>query len=207
MRRGLKFPWACPNGVRVDSLTPELLAIIKRSGCHLVGLCIESGDQVVLDRAKKSLDLSIVPRVCEEISRAGITAVGFFVLGLPGDTRTTIEKTIEFSKALPLKRAWFNILAPYPGSEIFEIYLKDRNLDNLEWRAMDTCGDDVAQMSGVSPAELDKLQKRAAFSFYARQKILFDLIISQRPATIISFLRTRFFKKILGRGKDAGTIR
>ena len=207
MRRGLMFPWACPNGVRVDSLTPELLATMKRSGCHLLGLGIESGDQKVLDRAKKSLDLSIVPRVCDDISRAGITAVGFFVLGLPGDTLATIEKTIWFSKALSLKRAWFNILAPYPGSELFETYLKDKNLDSLEWRALDTCGDDVAQMSAVSPDELDKLQKRAAFSFYMRPRILFDLLISQRPATIISFLRTRFFKKILGRGKDAGTVR
>lgn len=207
LRRGLEFPWACPNGVRVDSLKPDLLALMKRAGCHLVGLGIESGDQAVLDRAKKSLDLSIVPRVCREIDEAGITAVGFFVLGLPGDNRETVQKTIKFSRSLPLKRAWFNILAPYPGSEIFETYLKDRNIDSLEWRSLDTCGDDVAQMSSVSPEELDKLQKRAAFLFYARPRILFDLLISQRPATIISLFRTRFFQKILRRGKDAGTVR
>ena len=207
LRRGLTLPWACPNGVRVDSLKPDLLALMKRAGAHLVGLGIESGDQEVLDRAKKGLDLSIVPHVCREIDEAGITAVGFFVLGLPGDNRETVEKTIKFSRALPLKRAWFNILAPYPGSELFEMYLKDRNIDSLEWSALDTCGDDVAQMSSGSPEELDKLQKRAAFLFYARPRILFDLLISQRPATIISLFRTRFFQKILGREKDAGTIR
>lgn len=205
--RGLDFPWACPNGVRVDSLSPELLALMRRAGCHLIGLGIESGDQRVLDRARKSLDLAIVPRVCDDIKKAGITAVGFFVLGLPGDTRQTVEKTIRFARELPLKRAWFNILAPYPGSEIFETYLRDRNIDGLEWRALDTCGDDVAQMSDLSSEELDKLQKRAAFSFYARPAILLDLLLSQRPATIVSFLRTRFFQKMLGRGRDAGTIR
>lgn len=207
LRRGMKLPWACPNGVRVDSLKPDLLALMKRSGCHLVGLGIESGDQRVLDMAKKSLDLSIVPRVCKEIDDAGITAVGFFVLGLPGDTRETVEKTMRFSRELPLKRAWFNILAPYPGSEVFEMYLRDRNIGSLEWRALDTCGDDVAQLSDVSPEELDRLQKRAAFRFYARPRIMLDLLLSQRPATIVSLFRTRFFQKILRRGKDAGTVR
>ncbi|MHB8895198.1 MAG: B12-binding domain-containing radical SAM protein [Candidatus Geothermincolia bacterium] len=207
IRRRLNLSWACPNGVRVDSLKPDLLALMKRAGCHLLGLGIESGDQVVLDMAKKSLDLSIVPGVCKQIDDAGITAVGFFVLGLPGDTRESIEKTMKFSRDLPLKRAWFNILAPYPGSEIFEMYLKDRNIDSLEWRALDTCGDDVAQMSNVGPEELDKLQKRAAFLFYARPRILFDLLVSQRPATIMSLFRTRFVQKILRRGKDAGTVR
>lgn len=207
MRREVKVPWACPNGVRVDSLNPDLLALMKRSGCHLVGLGIESGDQGVLDMARKSLDLSIVPRVCQEIDSAGITAVGFFVLGLPGDTRETIEKTMRFSRRLPLKRAWFNILAPYPGSELFEVYLRNRNIGSLEWRALDTCGDDVAQMSEVSPVELDRLQKKAAFLFYSRPRILLDLLLSQRPATVVSLFRTRFVQKVLRRGKDAGAVR
>jgi anaerobic magnesium-protoporphyrin IX monomethyl ester cyclase len=207
LERDLQLPWACPNGVRVDSLTPDLLGLMKRSGCHLIGLGIESGDQAVLDRAKKSLDLSIVPQVCAEIEAAGITAVGFFVLGLPGDTRETVENTIEFAKSLPLKRAWFNILAPYPGSEIFDAYVTGRGMDELEWRNLDSFGDDVAQLSDLRPDELDRLQKRAALSFYLRPRILFDLVISQRPATLVSFLRTRFFAKLIRRGKDAGKVR
>lgn len=205
-KRRLKIHWACPNGLRVDSLTPEFLALMKEAGCHLIGLGIESGSQEILDRAKKSLDLSIVPRVCGDITDAGITAVGFFVLGLPGETTQTLEKTIDFAKSLPLKRAWFNILAPYPGSEIFEAFSENKDLDGIAWRCLDTSGKEVAQMSEVSPRELDIYQKKAAKTFYSQPRVLWDLVISQRPATIAAFIRSQFFQNILGRRGGAGSF-
>jgi len=209
LNRRLKIHWACPNGLRVDSLTPELLGLMKRAGCHLVGLGIESASQEILDRAKKALDLSKVRSVCDDIKRAGITAVGFFVLGLPGETKESIMETIEFAKSLPLKRAWFNILAPYPGSELFDIYVARENLDldKVDWSTFDTSGKQVARMSSVGPEALDRLQKKAAWSFYARPRILVDLAISQRPSTIAAFLRSQFFHNILVKERDEGSIR
>jgi len=206
IRRGLKVDWACPNGLRVDSLTPDLLSLMKAAGCHLIGLGIESSSQEILDRAKKKLDISIVPKVCEDIRKSGIKAVGFFVLGLPGETKETIEQTIDFAKSLPLVRAWFNILAPYPGAEIFNIYARDKNLDTIDWKYLDTSSKHVAQLSSVTPEELDYYQKKAARSFYARPRILIDLALSQRPSTIAAFLRSQFFQNILGRRGSADRI-
>ena len=199
LRRGLKFPWACPNGLRVDRLSPKLLGLMKRAGCHLIGLGIESGNQEILDRAKKSLDLSVVREACQEIDEAGITAVGFFVFGLPGETVETLEQTIALAKSLPLKRAWFNTLAPYPGSEVFEEYIRDRDLEELEWEHLYTVGKDIAQLSSVPPETLDRYQKKAAWSFYRRPGILLDLALSQRPATVAGFFRSRFFRDMVRR--------
>ena len=194
LRRKIKIHWACPNGLRVDALTPELLELMKRAGCHLIGLGIESGVQEIADRAKKSLDLSIVARVCDEIDKAGIKAVGFFILGLPGETVDTIRETVEFAKRLPLKRAWFNILSPYPGSEVFDEFACGKDVDALDWERLTTVGRDVAQLTSVTPEELDRLQKKAARSFYSRPSILVDVLISQRPSTVGAFFRSQFFR-------------
>ena len=199
LRRGLKFHWACPNGVRVDLLSRELLELMKRAGCHLIGLGIESGNQEILDRAKKNLDLSVVREACGEIDRAGITAVGFFVLGLPRETLRTLEQTLELSRSLPLKRAWFSILAPYPGSEIFQEYIRGEDLGKLEWEHIDVVGKHVAQLSSVPPETLDRYQKKAAWAFYRRPRIMLDLALYQGPSTIAAFLHSRFFLNIVRR--------
>ena len=199
LRRKLDFTWSCPNGLRVDLLSRELLELMKKAGCHLIGLGIESGNQEILDRAKKNLDLSVVREACGEIDNAGITAVGFFVFGLPGETVETLEQTITLAKSLPLKRAWFNILAPYPGSEVFQEFIRGRELGDLDWEQFNTVGKNIAQLSSVAPEALDRYQKKAAWSFYRRPGILIDLALSQRPSTIAGFLRSRFFREMVRR--------
>lgn len=206
-RRKLEFPWACPNGLRVDSITPELLDAMKKAGCHLIGLGIESGNQAILDRAGKKLDLSIVRRVCENIDRVGIMAVGFFILGLPGETKETAEQTIAFAKSLKLKRAQFTILAPYPGCELFDDFVSEKNIEEIDWEFLDAYGRHVVQMASLTPEELDHYQKKAAREFYSRPGILLNTLTSQRLSTVAAFTRTKFFRGMTGRWKEEDLLR
>ncbi|OGD52699.1 hypothetical protein A3K80_04360, partial [Candidatus Bathyarchaeota archaeon RBG_13_38_9] len=104
INRNVDITWSCPNGVRVDSLNDTLLRKMRHAGCTTLGFGIESGSQKVLNNVNKRLDLSIVSKAIKRAKKYNITTFGFFVLGLPGETRETLERTIKFSKNLDLDR-------------------------------------------------------------------------------------------------------
>lgn len=126
MQRSLKFTWDTPNGVRADRLDRELLVKMKKTGCELLIISPESGDQWVLDNiVKKNLDLKKVEeaaRLCKEV---GIKVGALFIIGFPGETKENIKHTIDF--ALMLTRRydvqWRGIIIATPmfGTEMYEI--------------------------------------------------------------------------------------
>ena len=120
LERRLKIHWATPNGVRVDTITPELLRLMKRSGCYFIAFGIESGNEEILRNIKKETDLSTVTRAVIEAHRAGMITQGFFIFGLPGETEKTVQKTIDYAMTLPLDKAQFLLLDVLPGSGIWE---------------------------------------------------------------------------------------
>jgi len=82
LRRGLKFPWALINGVRVNMVDYEFLSLAKRSGCWQVGFGIETGDQGVLNRIGKKITLQETERAIHLAKKAGLDTFGFFIFAL-----------------------------------------------------------------------------------------------------------------------------
>ncbi len=196
IKEKINLPWQCPNGVRLDRLTLPLLRKMKKSGCYAVGLGIESGNQAILKKVNKQLDLRLVPRVLKNLKKAGIESYGFFILGLPGDTRETIEETINFAIRHSFDRAWFNIFAPYPGSPAFNRWRGKRSLKAINWEAHD-CSTAVAVTSDLSLKEIEKLQRQALWRFYLRPKTFFSVASHLRVREVITFLMSRFARKYL----------
>lgn len=120
LRRDIRVEWSCPNGVRVDTLDDELLAIMKRSGCYMLALGVESASQHILDRVGKKLNIDAVPETVRRMRTHGILSMGFFILGLPGETKITARETIEFAKKTDFDFVKFMHLVPLPGTEIFD---------------------------------------------------------------------------------------
>jgi len=204
LRRKLDIPWACPGGVRIDRLDHELLQIMKKAGCHLLGFGIESGDQEILVRAKKNLDLKSVSKVIKEAKEAGITTYGFFIMGLLGETPQTLRRTIDFAKSLPLDRAWFNILVPYPGTEIFNEFTRGRTLDEVDWENIDAATGMIT--SGIEYPELTAedlvhWQRKAVREFYLRPKIIIDVLKNIRYSSLKTMVQTSFFKNLILKGR------
>jgi len=192
----INLSWQCPNGVRIDKLPPSLLRKMKKAGCYAVGLGIESGNQGILKKNQKNLDLKIVSEVLKNLKKAGIESYGFFILGLPGDTKKTIDETIEFALNYSFDRVWFNLFTPYPGSPAFDKWLGNRHFNMIDWDKHD-CSTAVVKMAGISKKELEKLQRKALRRFYLRPKKLFELLSHLGPKEIKSLIMTRFFSKIL----------
>jgi len=131
--RGLKFPWNVYNGMRVDRLDEELLVLMKQAGCYQVSIGIESGNPQVLAGLGKNITMDQVRRAAKMVKQSGMECLGFFLLGLPGDTEETMLETINFAKELDLDLAKVGILMPLPGTPIFEEWDKLGLIKSRDW--------------------------------------------------------------------------
>jgi len=116
-RRGLKFKMYI--FARVDTVNPLLLKKLKEAGCAMICFGLESGNQKVLDKANKRTTLARARRAVEFCQDVGISPFGSFILGLPGETRETMEETYSFARSLGIPYG-FHLLAPFPGTKIRE---------------------------------------------------------------------------------------
>jgi anaerobic magnesium-protoporphyrin IX monomethyl ester cyclase len=104
---------------RADKLDRATASLLARSGCHMVMFGIESGHPEVLKRANKRMDLASVKEAVRAARQAGMETVGFFIVGLPGDTTATVKHTLRFAQKLPLDYALFNRLMVLPNTEFY----------------------------------------------------------------------------------------
>ena len=121
IRRGTNVRWNAFS--RVDTITPEIVETMARAGCQAICFGVESGNQEILDLAKKKLDLRKVREAMRMTQAAGISALASFIVGLPGETAETLRKTVEFANQLREEfgsLCGFHVLAPFPGSEVRE---------------------------------------------------------------------------------------
>jgi len=118
---------------RVDCLDDEMLGWMRRAGCETMGLGYESASQEILDRSRKGISIEHSRRAAEMCRKAGIEVFGFFVFGLPGETRKTINETVRFARKLDPDFADFFPAVPYPGTELFEILNSEELIVDRKW--------------------------------------------------------------------------
>jgi anaerobic magnesium-protoporphyrin IX monomethyl ester cyclase len=124
LERGLDIEWYVPTGVRVDTLDEELLKKMKNSGCKGIRFAPESGVQRVVSQIiKKNLDLKDVENAVILAKKVGIKVGIFFILGLIGETKEDMEKTIKYAyklRKLGASNFHFSIATPLYGTELYE---------------------------------------------------------------------------------------
>ncbi len=133
--RKFNISWTVPSGLAIYSLDEELLEKMAQSGCYSISLAVESGDQHVLDKLMhKPIKLNRAKPLADKARSLGMKTKGFFILGFPGETKKTMQKTVDFAKSLELDWTLFFIATPLVGTKIYEIcknkrYLKDESVD------------------------------------------------------------------------------
>ncbi len=184
--------WACPNGIRLDSIDEEMLKAMDEAGCYSVAVGIESGNQRILDLMKKKTslnDLIFKVRQIRQLTQWQIT--GFFILGYPGETRDEMENTIRLSRRLPLNKVNFGILMPLPGTEA------ERAACESGWNPET----DLLRMSeyrspftpeGMTPSEFRNVFRRAFIGFYIRPAIIWQFLKQIKSKDQFMILLRRF---------------
>ena len=108
--RGILYPW------KVDQ---ELAAKMARSGCVEVSVGFESGSDTMLRKMHKQYRTADVRGVSEALRENGIRRMGFLLLGGPGETRQTVQESLEFVDSLGLEMVKVTIgIRIYPNTEL-----------------------------------------------------------------------------------------
>ncbi len=120
LQKNFKFRWSCPNGVRADRLDEELLKLMKRAGCYAIAIGAESSDTEELNSIKKGETLEQVIWAAEKAKEIGMEIYGNFIIGLPHSTLDSVRKSVMFAREKQFDSAIFNLLIPFPGTEIYD---------------------------------------------------------------------------------------
>jgi len=157
--------WNC-NG-RVNHADHRMLSKMKQAGCTTITYGIESGDQKILDNMKKQITIEEIENAVKVSKKIGLKVVGNFMIGNPGDTKETINKTIRFSKKLNLDYAYFGFTTPFPGTELREQALSNNWIldERMEAIKYEDC---IMNATSVPTPELKTYLDKAYRSFYFR---------------------------------------
>jgi len=113
----LGVTWSCNAKANVPY---DTLKVLRDNGLRLLLVGYESGNQQILNNIKKGIRLDIARRFTRDCRSLGITIHGTFILGLPGETRETIQETIDYAKEINPHTIQVSIAAPYPGTYLFQ---------------------------------------------------------------------------------------
>jgi len=196
----LDISWTCPNGVRLDTLTEELLMTMKNAGLYSISVGIESGSARILKDMKKSLTKEKIREKVGLIKKCGLEVSGFFIIGYPTETIEDIMETIDFSLELDLKRAGFSLFKPFPGTEITGKLIESGELKEMsdeDWSKF-VLADAVYAPKGFTREQMKQLRKKALMRFYFRPKIIIKFFSEIRNFKHFKLVLLRVYRWLFG---------
>ncbi|MFN9299175.1 MAG: B12-binding domain-containing radical SAM protein, partial [Acidobacteriota bacterium] len=170
----LNFTWSCTSRVTTDR---ETLAAMKDAGCRLMIVGYESGAPEILKNVKKGATVDMAERFTRNAHELGLTIHADFIVGLPGETRQTIQQTIDFAKKLDCETIQVSIAHPYPGTEFYD-YAQKNNLIQLDAAMTDEVGHQLPTVvyPGLDRAELVDSVERFYGEYYFRPKAAWRVV-------------------------------
>lgn len=163
----MDIQWVCSS--RVDTLDDELLHSMKRAGCWGISLGVESGSPEMLSKMRKGITLDRALEAVRLCRKHGIVSFTYFVLGLPWETRTTMEETFRFSRRLDSDLVEYYFAYPYPGTDLYD-YVSAHGL--LQGLPPESQAAPAFDTFWLKKHEMERLRKRALARFYLRPRHL-----------------------------------
>jgi radical SAM superfamily enzyme YgiQ (UPF0313 family) len=194
IKRKLNITWSANARADVDL---ETLKLMKKAGCRLLCVGIESGNQQILNNIKKGTTLKGIREFFKATKKAGIMVHGCFMLGNIGETVETLKETVGFAKELDPDTAQFFPIMVYPGTEAFDYfkthgYLLTEAFD--EWLDREGQHKTIVSRPGLSAEELVAWCDEARRQFYLRPKYIASKALQ-------ALTKPREMKRILKSGK------
>ncbi|MBW2240782.1 MAG: radical SAM protein [Deltaproteobacteria bacterium] len=184
---GVDVAWRC--NTRVDCVTEELLALMKKAGCHTINFGVESGHPDILKRINKDVPEGQVERAHEWTNKLGIRTYTTFLIGCPGETDETIRTSLEFAKKIRPSMAMFFVTIGYPGTEMYTEAVKEGLVEPRWWH---TQGWDEGKSTAfekrwgwsadagaltIPGFDAEAWQKRCTREFYFRPQFIWDTLL------------------------------
>ncbi len=123
----LGVTWSCNAKPNVPY---ETLKVLRDNGLRLLLVGYESGNQKILHNIKKGVLIDVARRFTQDCHNLGIAIHGTFIMGLPGETKDTIQETIRYAKDINPHTLQVSLAAPYPGTSLYSQAIENNWLDN-----------------------------------------------------------------------------
>jgi len=163
--RELDVFWGCT--ARVDTLSDDLLEKMRKAGCITIFMGVESADQQMLDSTNKNITIDKIRQAFQLSKKHKIRTIASVVLGMPGDTKDSIKRTVQFVRELNPSYAVFSLATPYPGTRFYKESFEKNLIKVKDWSKY-TLISPVLDTVDCSLEELRKLQYKAFRNFYLR---------------------------------------
>ncbi|PIQ87173.1 MAG: hypothetical protein COV73_03650 [Candidatus Omnitrophica bacterium CG11_big_fil_rev_8_21_14_0_20_43_6] len=167
-KRGLKITFE--GSTRANLFDEELAKRMSKSGLIRLSFGLESADPKILKIIKKQVPLESYTQANKLTNKYGIETINSVMLGLPGQDRVSIEKTITFlRKAKDIQHTTYGIAMPYPGTEFYEMAKKGEyglKLHTEDFSKYQRYGSAVLSVGDLSPEDLIRLQKEGLLKIY-----------------------------------------
>jgi hopanoid biosynthesis associated radical SAM protein HpnJ len=169
----LNFTWSCTSRVTTDY---DTLKAMKDAGCRLLIVGYESGDPQILKNIKKGATIDMAERFTANCKKLGLLVHGDFIVGLPGETRESIRKTIDFAKKLDNETIQVSIAHPYPGTEFYD-YAKKNDLISIG-NMTDEVGHQLPKViyKDLNEAELMDWVEKFYSEYYFRPRVIWRVV-------------------------------
>lgn len=166
-------PWIFVNGIRANLADMELLTRLKQAGLKRTAFGVETGDEQMIIKIDKHVDHNTIRQAFKNAKAAGIETIGFFIIGLPGDTRESMQKTIDFAIELDPLIANFSMMTPYPGTIVYEQVKQGGRFLVQDWEDYVFFDTKARYEMGDLTAELvEEMYRKAYRQFYWRPKYI-----------------------------------
>ena len=139
----LGITWSCNAKANVPRAT---LKVLRDNGLRLLLVGYESGNQQILHNIKKGMLVDVARRFTKDCHELGIVIHGTFILGLPGETKETIQETIRFAREINPHTIQVSLAAPYPGTFLYKQARENGWLRDEE-RLLNDNGQQIAPLS------------------------------------------------------------
>lgn len=178
IKRDFRAPWALPTGVNVKDVDREFFRLARRAGCYQVSFGIESGVPQVLAGVNKHQDPEMVRRAVVTAHEEGLETVGFFMLGLPGDTMETMKRNLDFACSLPLTYAKASMTLPFPSSPLYALIEREGRILSRDWdRYNFHCTSQVWKHENLDWDQIRRFYARFHRRFYFRPSYLLRRLV------------------------------
>ena len=159
LSEGLHFSWGCQG--RINTLNADIMSLMKKAGCIGVGVGIESGSQELLDTLlRKQLSLVRAKEVISESCQIGLPLHGWFIVGIPGETKVDMEKTMEFALSHPFATIGFSIGTPWPGTLFYQRARENGWLTSDNWENYNEKRHSCLRTNDWGPEDIQLIRER-----------------------------------------------
>lgn len=175
-RRNLKLIWATET--KVNLVSRDMIQVMKEAGCVQLDFGVESGSSEVLKRMKKDITIEQVRNAFSWCHEIGIRPLANFMFNTAGETEDDVQKTLSLAREIDACYYSFNLMIPFPGTDIYEDVQPKLTIDEYDLLAntYNTLSDQRFKFARHD-INLDKLVWKAHVSFnslWRRASFLFN---------------------------------